>query len=563
LKAHRPWYRKKRLIIPAVFCVFIVVFSLIFNRLTQIHPPQNINLSVLSEKPDTTATGLIRLGQNRLMKNPQGLWEMYLQGEAFERGKAFGKMCQPLIYHQEKAFVDQIKNFVPNEFYLKFLKYLLAWFNKDLDKNIPDEYLREMYGVSLAHSPDFEFVGEAYGRVLNYHAAHDIGHALRQYMLVGCSSFAVQDSLSEDGKMLIGRNFDFYVGDAFAENKIVAFCSPDSGHQFMWVTWPGFIGAASGMNMAGLSVTINAASSTPPLGTKTPIAILTREILQYASNIEEAIAIASRRETFVSESILIGSAKDKKAVIIEKSPEKTAVFSPSAYPLICTNHYQSSEFENDKLNIENIQNSDSPYRFQRLAELIKQQNPLSPLKVAEILRNKEGVDGESLGFGNQLAINQLVAHHSVIFKPEELKVWVSAPPYQLGEYVCYDLKNVFDKFGKNSVTTSVQQEENNIPADEFLKSSQFRGYENYRKLKYYIQYFSNVEKNIDLSEDWLKTFENSNPNYYLTQVMLGNYFNHQNNPNKARLHYLKALALPVATSAERKEIEEFLMEINP
>lgn len=561
MKSHRPWYCKKRLIIPVVFCVFTLAFMLIFNRLTQIHPPQNINLSVLSQKPDTAATGVIRLGQNKLMKNPQGLWEMYLQGEAFERGKAFGKMCQPLIYHQEKAFVDQIKNFVPNEFYLKFLKYLLAWFNKDLDKYIPDEYLREMYGVSLAHSPDFEFVGEAYGRVLNYHAAHDIGHALRQYMLVGCSSFAVQDELSEDGKMLIGRNFDFYVGDAFAENKIVAFCNPDSGHQFMWVTWPGFIGAASGMNMAGLTVTINAASSTPPLGTKTPIAILTREILQYASNIDDAIAIASRRETFVSESILIGSAKDKKAVIIEKSPEKTAVYSPAAYPLICTNHYQSQEFENDKLNLENIQNSDSPYRFRRLAELIQQQTPLNSAKMAEILRNKEGIGEESLGLGNQLAINQLVAHHSVIFKPEELKAWVSAPPYQLGEYVCYDLKNVFEAFEKNATPSTVQEREFNIQPDKFLLSTQFRAYENYRKLKHYLQYFSIIEKTIGLSDAWLKTFENSNPHFYLTHQCIGDYYTIRNRKTDAEKAYKKALSLPIATREERLQIEEKVKKV--
>jgi hypothetical protein len=562
LKAHRPWYCKKRLVVPVVFCVLIISFCFIFSYLTKIFPPQNINLSVLSQAPDTTQSGVVRLGRNKLMKNPQGLWEMYITGEAFERGKAFGKMCQPLIYHQEQAFVDQIKNFVPNAFYLKFLKYLLAWFNKDLDKYIPVEYLREMYGVSLAHSPDFEFVGEAYSRVLNYHAAHDIGHALRQYMLVGCSSFAVKDELSEDGKLLIGRNFDFFVGDAFAENKIVAFCNPDSGHQFMWVTWPGFIGAASGMNMAGLTVTINAASSTPPLGTKTPIAILTREILQYASNIEEAVAIANRRETFVSESILIGSAIDKKAVIIEKSPEKTAVFSPATYPLICTNHYQSPEFENDKMNIENIQNSDSPYRFRRLAELIQQENALSPLKVAEILRNKEGIAGETLGFGNQLAINQLVAHHSVIFKPEELKVWVSASPYQLGEYVCYDLHKVFAAFDKDTIPDLIQDKEINIKPDNFKFTSQLRGYENYRKLKHYIQYFSTVEKSIDLSDSWLKTFEYSNPNLYITHVLMGDYYQSRKRFDESQKAYKKALSLPIATKDEEKLIEEKLKKVS-
>ena len=163
---------------------------------------------------------------------------------------------------------------------------------------------------------------------------------------------------------MIGRNFDFYVGDAFAENKQVAFYVPEQGYRFASVGWPGMIGVLSGMNETGLTVTINAAKSAVPTGSATPISILTREILQYAATIDEAFAIAQKRETFVSESILIGSAKDGKAAIIEKSPEKTVLFTgKEANRLICTNHYQSEEFSKDERNMENIRTSDSPYRF--------------------------------------------------------------------------------------------------------------------------------------------------------------------------------------------------------
>ena len=193
-------------------------------------------------------------------------------------------------------------------------------------------------------------------RVMYFHGAHDIGHALQDLALVGCSSFAAWGDQTEDGQLIIGRNFDFYVGGEFAKNKIIAFVKPDDGHNFMSVTWGGFIGVLSGMNDQGLTVTINAGKSNFPLVAKTPISLVTREILQYASTIDEAIAIAKKREVFVSESIFVGSAKDQKAALIEVSPKNFGVYEVpnSANRLICSNHFQSAAYADDKKNQKHI-----------------------------------------------------------------------------------------------------------------------------------------------------------------------------------------------------------------
>lgn len=116
---------------------------------------------------------------------------------------------------------------------------------------------------------------------------------------------------------------------------------------------------------------------------------------------------------------MIGSAKDGKAAIIEKSPEKTVLFTgKEANRLICTNHYQSEEFSKDERNMENIRTSDSPYRFARLTELINEDLPIDVSKAASILRDHKGLQNTDLGLANEMAINQFIAHHSVIFQPE-------------------------------------------------------------------------------------------------------------------------------------------------
>ncbi len=445
---------------------------------------------------------------NFLRHSESGLWELFVKGDAFQRGEAIGKLSSDLLHYQEKVFVDQIREIVPSDSYLKFLRFFIVLFNRHLGENVLEEYRDEIYGISLSCTHEYDFIGTPYERQLNYHSAHDLGHAMQDYMLVGCSSFATWGTQSADSSLLIGRNFDFYVGDAFAENKQVAFYTPDQGYKFASVGWPGMIGVLSGMNETGLTVTINAAKSAVPTGSATPISILTREILQYASTIDEAFAIAQKRKTFVSESILIGSSKDGKAAIIEKSPEKTVLFKgKEANRLICTNHYQSEEFSKDERNMENIRTSDSPYRFARLEELINENMPIDASKAASILRNHKGLQDADLGLANEMAINQFIAHHSVIFQPEKRLMWVSTSPWQCGKYVAYDLNKIFND------TINLQHEiyssNLTIPADEFAETPEFQHLLTYKKLTPLL--LKKIRKKEKIEEHVLKTYETSNP----------------------------------------------------
>lgn len=483
-----------------------------------------------------------------------GLWEMFLSGNEILRGEAIGKLSSDLLYHQEKVFVDQIREIIPSERYLKFLRFFIVLFNRNLGENIPEEYRNEIYGISQSCTHEYDFIGTPYERQLNYHAAHDLGHAMQDYMLVGCSSFATWGSQSADSTLLIGRNFDFYVGDAFAENKLVTFCHPSKGHNFVSIGWPGMIGVLSGMNEAGLTVTINAAKSAMPTSSATPISILTREILQYASNIEEVLAIAQKRKTFVSESILIGSAKDGRAAIIEKSPEKTVLFTGNEKDrIICTNHYQSDEFSKDERNMENIRTSDSPYRFARLEELLDENQPMNPVKAASVLRNRKGLQNADLGLANEMAINQFIAHHSVIFQPEKLLIWVSTSPWQSGQYVAYDLKKIFHKDGIPTAT-EIYIPELTIPADSFMQQPEFQQLLTYKKLTPLLHKKTKAKEPVE--DSLLKEYEASNPSFYYVYEVLGDYYQALRKPQLAVGYWEKALTKPIPKQQERERIQQ-------
>ena len=55
--------------------------------------------------------------------------------------------------------------------------------------------------------------------------------------------------------------------------------------------------------------------------------------------------------------------------------------------------------------------------------------PINPQSAAKLLRDQKGMNGNDIGMGNEKSINQLIAHHSVIFKPGERLVWVSTSPW--------------------------------------------------------------------------------------------------------------------------------------
>lgn len=489
---------------------------------------------------------------NYLRHSNSGLWELKVSGDAFQRGEAIGKLSSDLLYYQEKVFVDQIREIIPSDSYLKFLRFFIVLFNRNLGKNVPEEFRDEIYGISLSCTHEYDFIGTPYERQLNYHSAHDLGHAMQDYMLVGCSSFAAWGENSADSSLIIGRNFDFYMGDKFARNKLVSFYLPEQGYKFASVGWPGMIGVLSGMNETGLTVTINAAKSTMPTASATPISILTREILQYASTIEEAYTIAQKRKTFVSESILIGSARDGKAAIIEKSPEKTALFTSSSDQIVCTNHYQSDTFLNDEQNQENIATSDSPYRFLRLQELLEENKPINNLKAASILRNQKGLDNADLGMGNELAINQLIAHHSVIFQPEKRIMYISTSPWQCGKYMAYDLNKIFSDsvdFHKEIAT-----EELTIPEDAFISKPAFKQFMIYKRLTPLIREKTKRKESIEAKV--LSYYETSNPSFYYVYEVLGDYYASQQQIGKATTYWQKALTMPIPKDAEKTRIQQ-------
>lgn len=544
--------KRKGLLIVITLLVALFIYLWV---VLQVKPPKIDDKSSLNLSVEQIGDSIWVCNDSWLKHNDVGLWELYVTGSPFELGVKAGKLTQDLNYYQEKTFVDQLRKLIPSETYLNKLKYFVAFFNRNLEHYIPVENQKEIFGYSLFASDDFSFIAPNYQRMLNYHGAHDIGHAMQNMNLVACTAFAAWGSRTSDSSMIIARNFDFYMGDDFAKNKIVAFYKPDNGIPFMMITWAGMTGVVSGMNMQGLTITLNAAKSEIPLSAKTPVSILARQILQHAKNIDEAYEIAKNTKTFVSESLLIGSANDKKVVVIEKSPTKIDIYETWKNEIVLTNHFQGDEFIHSVLTQENIKESPSMYRYQRVQELMAQYPKLNVNTMAAILRDPWGKNNKNIGLGNEKAVNQFIAHHGIIFKPQQRRVWIATQPYQMGKFVMYDLGEIFsvdhDLVGRN------YDAHNTIPADPFLTTDEYADFQVYRMLaeKYKID-------TIPINKQEIIDFIQLNKRFFQAYGIAGEKYLQINDTSAALRCYNAALQCELPHLADQRKLNEYIEKLS-
>ena len=186
-------------------------------------------------------------------------------------------------------------------------------------------------------------------------------------------------------------------------------------------------------------------------------------------------------------------------------------------------------------------------RFNRVEELLSEVNSNNVAATARILRDPYGMNGQPIGLGNEQAINQLVAHHSVIFHPATLRLWVSTHPWQLGKYVCYDLNTIFGQRISND--HEVYNEWMTIPADESIGQKQLDDFAKFSNYRFPFQPRINLEP--DSLVKW-------NPRLYLSYMLAGDYYFDKKEYAMAKPHYEKGLGLVVATEQERRHMQERL-----
>lgn len=104
--------------------------------------------------------------------------------------------------------------------------------------------------------------------------------------LFGCSGFTAWGSATDDGGVLVARNFDFDVdqpAQAIARLNVVLCFEPDGAHSLASFAFPGLIGVTSGLSSRGVGAFLhvgNGAFGGGEVGKTRPLLAIARELLE-------------------------------------------------------------------------------------------------------------------------------------------------------------------------------------------------------------------------------------------------------------------------------------------
>ncbi|HEY3965045.1 MAG TPA: C45 family peptidase [Planctomycetaceae bacterium] len=154
--------------------------------------------------------------------------------------------------------------------------------------------------------------------------------------LFHCSGFAIMNSATKDGTLYHGRVLDYAIDWELQDHAVVIVAEPDGGIPFVNVTYAGFIGSVTGMNVKGVSVGEMGGRG---LGhwAGVPMALLVRDVLERGNDLDEAISIFRDSPRTCQYFYVVADGKTNRAVGMEASWDKFQLVQPGeANPLLPT-----------------------------------------------------------------------------------------------------------------------------------------------------------------------------------------------------------------------------------
>jgi hypothetical protein len=230
------------------------------------------------------------------------------------------------------------------------------------------------------------------------------------------------------GRLWIGRSFALPGladgGDAAASTVVVSLVAPAQRIAYASVGWPGLAGVVTGINAEGIAIAVHPVRAAGVRATRTarPIALLARDVLEVASDLDTAIKLLESTRTLGAAAYVVADGKTGRWAVVERTPVRAHVQrapEPATGDVLVAPAF-GDDPDNDRAR-RVLSSGDRARRAARLART----PPIDAAAAAAILRDRRSLDGAVRPAGHRGVIEDPAAIHVALIDPTALVLWVA------------------------------------------------------------------------------------------------------------------------------------------
>ena len=396
----------------------------------------------------------------------QGVHFIRVRGNTVERARAHGALLRNEIRQGALPVLEKKNEWLirrgPGLLQIPLLQELVVKFYKKviipvLDRASTDEIRAGMRAVSAETGLPYEMIREACYQpdaLMLLVRLSMFKHVLPEWIpggFPGCTSAVAFNDWTKSGKMLVCRNFDYFIVDSWEKNAAVVFNEPTDSSEipYAFITTAGVhTGGLTAMNQEGLTLATHAHFGKKIALSGAGVIVIGDEIIRKAKTIGQAIDIAKKMRSCANWAFVMSSAQEKDAAVIQITPDGVHAHHAEDGFLAHSNFFHSPELREKEALLSGAYCEDLQARICQMRKILEpNRGALEPHHMSAALGDhRDYFTGEERVFGNTLGVVTTVK--SVVFEPEELRFWVGSrkeSPLGLGQYLEVNLKSFWDK----------------------------------------------------------------------------------------------------------------------
>jgi predicted choloylglycine hydrolase len=204
--------------------------------------------------------------------------------------------------------------------------------------------------------------------------------AFRQ--LIGCTAFACDTPAGP----IHARNLDWWTEDELLSRATCIVRAHGGGAvgPYQFVSWPGFIGALSGLAPGRFAITLNAVISGESPSLAGPVVLLIRRVFEECRGFAEAVSLLERSPIAADCLLLVTGTRPGEMVVIERTSARSAIRGPMHGRVVVTNDYRTLNGAGRSVDGNRLQET-ACSRFDRITALLAGERPSDARACLELL----------------------------------------------------------------------------------------------------------------------------------------------------------------------------------